>query len=31
MLISLIGILDLNEDWRREVGTSREYLKVFAR
>jgi hypothetical protein len=30
-LKSLIGSLDLNEAWRRKVGSSREYLKVFAR
>jgi hypothetical protein len=29
-LKSLLGSLDLNEAWRREVGTSRECLKVFA-
>jgi hypothetical protein len=27
---SLIGSLNLNEAWRREVGSSRECLKVFA-
>jgi hypothetical protein len=25
----LLGSLDLNEAWRREVGSSRECLKVF--
>jgi hypothetical protein len=30
MLKSLLGSLDLNEAWRREVESSREYLKVFA-
>jgi hypothetical protein len=29
-LKSLLGSLDLNEAWRREVGSSRECLKVFA-
>jgi hypothetical protein len=29
-LKSLIGSLDLNEAWRREVGSSRECLKEFA-
>jgi hypothetical protein len=29
-LKSLLGILDLNEAWKIEVGSSREYLKVFA-
>jgi hypothetical protein len=29
-LKSLLGSLDLNEAWRREVESSREYLKVFA-
>jgi hypothetical protein len=29
-LKSLLGCLDLNEAWRREVGSSRECLKVFA-
>jgi hypothetical protein len=29
-LKSLLESLDLNEAWRREVGSSREYLKVFA-
>jgi hypothetical protein len=29
-LKSLLGSLDLNEAWRREVGRSRECLKVFA-
>jgi hypothetical protein len=29
-LKSLIGSLDLNEAWRREVVSSRECLKVFA-
>jgi hypothetical protein len=28
-LKSLIGSLDLNEAWSREVGSSRECLKVF--
>jgi hypothetical protein len=30
-LKSLIGILNLNEAWRREVGSSRVCLKMFAR
>jgi hypothetical protein len=29
-LKSLIGILDLNEAWRREVESPRECLEVFA-
>jgi hypothetical protein len=29
-LNSLIGSLDLNESWRREVVSSRECLKLFA-
>jgi hypothetical protein len=29
-LKSLIGSLDLNEAWRREVGSSRECLNMFA-
>jgi hypothetical protein len=29
-LKSLLGSLDLNEAWRREVGSSIECLKVFA-
>jgi hypothetical protein len=29
-LKSLLGSLDLNEAWRREVGSSRECFKVFA-
>jgi hypothetical protein len=29
-LKSLLGNLDLNEAWRREFGSSRECLKVFA-
>jgi hypothetical protein len=29
-LKSLIGSLDLNEAWRREVGSSRACFKVFA-
>jgi hypothetical protein len=28
-LKSLLGSLDLNEVWRRDVGSSRECLKVF--
>jgi hypothetical protein len=28
-LKSLLESLDLNEAWRREVGSSIEYLKVF--
>jgi hypothetical protein len=28
-LKSLIGSLDLNEAWRREVGSSSECIKVF--
>jgi hypothetical protein len=30
MFKSLLGSLDLNEAWKREVGSSRECLKVFA-
>jgi hypothetical protein len=29
-LKSLLGRLDLNEAWKREVGSSKECLKVFA-
>jgi hypothetical protein len=29
-LKSLLGRLDLNEGWRREVGSSGECLKMFA-
>jgi hypothetical protein len=29
-LKSLLVSLDLNEAWRREIGSSRECLKVFA-
>jgi hypothetical protein len=28
-LKSLLGSLNLNEAWRREIGSSRECLKVF--